>query len=105
MGMKNGLDPAVLSEIMKQSSGGNWALNVYNPVPGVMDGVPSSNDYQGGFQVDLMYKDLGLAMDLSQQSASSVPMGSAARSLFSLHKAKGNGGLDFSSVLKLYQDS
>ena len=104
MGMKNGLDPAVLSEIMKQSSGGNWALNVYNPVPGVMDGVPSSNDYQGGFQVDLMFKDLGLAMDLSQQSAAPIPMGSAARSLFSLHKANGNGGLDFSSVLKLYQD-
>lgn len=104
MGMKNGLDPAVLSEIMKQSSGGNWALNVYNPVPGVMEGVPSSNDYQGGFQVDLMFKDLGLAMDLSQQSASPIPMGSAARSLFSLHKANGNGGLDFSSVLKLYQD-
>ncbi len=105
MGMKNGLDPAVLSEIMKQSSGGNWALNVYNPVPGVMEGVPSSNDYQGGFQVDLMFKDLGLAMDLSQQSASPIPMGSAARSLFSLHKANGNGGLDFSSVLKLYQES
>ena len=104
MGMKNGLDPAVLSEIMKQSSGGNWALNVYNPVPGVMEGVPSSNDYRGGFQVDLMFKDLGLAMDLSQQSAAPVPMGSAARSLFSLHKANGNGGLDFSSVLKLYQE-
>ena len=28
LGVKNGLDPAVLSEIMKQSSGGNWALNV-----------------------------------------------------------------------------
>lgn len=105
MGMKNGLDPAVLSEIMKQSSGNNWALQVYNPVPGVMEGVPSSNDYQGGFQVDLMYKDLGLAMELSQQSATPVPMGSAARSLFSLHKSKGNGGLDFSSVIKLYQDS
>ncbi|WP_296062537.1 3-hydroxyisobutyrate dehydrogenase [uncultured Amphritea sp.] len=105
MGMKNGLDPAVLSEIMKQSSGNNWALQVYNPVPGVMDGVPSSNNYQGGFQVDLMYKDLGLAMELSQQSNAPIPMGSAARSLFSLHKAKGNGGLDFSSVFKLYQDS
>ncbi|MBN3561743.1 3-hydroxyisobutyrate dehydrogenase [Aliamphritea spongicola] len=104
MGMKNGLDPAVLSEIMKQSSGGNWALNVYNPVPGVMENVPSSNDYQGGFQVDLMYKDLGLAMGLSQQSESPIPMGSQARALFSLHKSKGNGGLDFSSVLKLYQD-
>lgn len=104
MGVKNGLDPAVLSEIMKQSSGSNWALQVYNPFPGVMEGVPSSNDYQGGFQVDLMYKDLGLAGDVSHQSGSPTPMGSQARALFSMHKAKGNGGLDFSSVLRLYQD-
>lgn len=104
MGVNNGLDPKVLSEIMKQSSGGNWTLNVYNPYPDVMEGVPSSNNYQGGFQVDLMFKDLGLAMEVSQQSNSPVPMGSQARALYSLHKAKGNGGLDFSSVLKLYQD-
>lgn len=104
MGVKNGLDPAVLSEIMKQSSGNNWALQVYNPFPGVMDGVPAANDYQGGFQVDLMFKDLGLAMEMSQQSASPVPMGSQARALFTLHKVQGNGGLDFSSLLKLYQD-
>ncbi|QEW06442.1 3-hydroxyisobutyrate dehydrogenase [Nitrincola iocasae] len=103
MGVKNGLDPAVLSDIMKQSSGNNWALQVYNPVPGVMDNVPASRDYQGGFQVDLMYKDLGLAMDLSQQSASATPMGSAARALFNLHKSQGNGGLDFSSLIRLYQ--
>src|SRR5690554_5783285 len=51
LGAKNGLDPAVLSEVMKQSSGGNWALNVYNPWPGVMDGVPASRDYEGGFQI------------------------------------------------------
>ncbi len=104
MGVKSGLDPAVLSEIMKQSSGNNWVLQVYNPYPGVMPNVPSSNGYQGGFQVDLMYKDLGLAMDVSQQSVSATPMGSAARSLFALHKSRGNGGLDFSSILKLYQD-
>lgn len=105
MGVKNGLDPKVLSDIMKQSSGNNWALQVYNPVPGVMDGVPASRDYQGGFQVDLMFKDLGLAMEVSQQSASATPMGSAARSLFNLHKSAGNGGLDFSSLIKLYQDA
>lgn len=104
MGIKNGLDPAVLSEIMKQSSGNNWALQVYNPVPGVMENVPASRDYQGGFQVDLMYKDLGLAMDLSQHSAAPTPMGSAARALFNLHKTAGNGGLDFSSLIRLYKD-
>jgi len=104
MGVKNGLDPAVLSEIMKQSSGGNWALNVYNPYPGVMENAPASKGYQGGFQVDLMIKDLGLAMDVSQLSASPVPMGSAARSLFTFHKANGNGKLDFSSLMRFYQD-
>jgi 3-hydroxyisobutyrate dehydrogenase len=105
MGMKNGLDPKVLSDIMKQSSGNNWALQVYNPVPGVMDGVPASRDYQGGFMVDLMFKDLGLAMEVSQQSASATPMGSAARALFNLHKSAGNGALDFSSLIRLYQDA
>ncbi len=35
LGVANGLDPKVLSEIMRRSSGGNWALEKYNPFPGV----------------------------------------------------------------------
>lgn len=103
LGVKNGMDPAVLSEIMKQSSGGNWALNVYNPWPGVMEGSAASRDYQGGFLTDLMAKDLGLAWELALGSKSSVPMGSQARNLFALHSAQGHGGLDFSSIQKLYR--
>jgi len=104
MGVENGLDPKVLSEIMRLSSGGNWALEVYNPFPGVMPNAPASNDYQGGFQVDLMCKDLGLAMDLSEQSGSATPMGTKAQELFKAHSAKGNGNLDFSSVIQSYQE-
>ena len=103
LGVKNGMDPAVLSEIMKQSSGGNWALNVYNPWPGVMEGSAASRDYQGGFLTDLMAKDLGLAWELALESRASVPMGSQARNLFALHSAQGNGGLDFSSIQSLYR--
>lgn len=103
LGVKNGLDPAVLSEIMKQSSGGNWALNVYNPWPGVMDGVPASRDYEGGFLVNLMSKDLGLAFDNAVKNQASIPMGSLARNLFQLHAGQGNGGLDFSSIQRLYK--
>lgn len=103
MGINSGLDAKVLSDIIKQSSGNNWALQVYNPVPGVMEGVPASRNYQGGFQVNLMCKDLGLAMEVSQQSDSPVPMGSAAKALFNLHQVAGNGSLDFSSVLQLFK--
>lgn len=105
LGIDNGLDPAVLSNIMLKSSGCNWSLEKYNPVPGVMEGVPSSNDYQGGFMVDLMLKDLGLAMEASLASRSSIPMGAAARNLFNLHKnAEGEdkGAKDFSSIQQLY---
>ncbi|TDA95457.1 3-hydroxyisobutyrate dehydrogenase [Halomonas marinisediminis] len=104
LGVKNGMDPAVLSEIMKQSSGGNWALNVYNPWPGVMEESAASRDYQGGFLTDLMAKDLGLAWELALGSKSTVPMGSQARNLFALHSAQGSGSLDFSSIQKLYRE-
>ncbi|MEM5527403.1 3-hydroxyisobutyrate dehydrogenase [Gammaproteobacteria bacterium AS21] len=103
MGVNNGLDPKVLSEIMRLSSGGNWALEVYNPYPDVMPKAPASNDYQGGFQVDLMAKDLGLAMDLSEQSESATPMGTKAQELFKKHSENGNGLKDFSSIIQHYQ--
>lgn len=100
LGVAQGLDPAVLSDIMKASSGGNWALNVYNPYPGVMDSVPSSNGYQGGFGVDLMLKDLGLAMDAAVKSRVSTPLGSVARNLYAVHSGNGHGKLDFSSIIQ-----
>jgi len=103
-GVANGLDPAVLSEVMKQSSGGNWSLNVYNPFPGVMAGVPASRGYEGGFLVDLMAKDLGLALATAESSGSAVPMGSLARNLYRLHRdTNGAGALDFSSIQLFYR--
>ncbi len=102
LGLANGLDAKILSNIMSKSSGSNWTLDVYNPCPDVMDNVPSSNDYQGGFMVDLMAKDLGLAMDTAVNSRSSTPMGALARSLYAMHAASGNGGKDFSSIFNIF---
>lgn len=104
LGVANGLDPERLSNIMRESSGGNWALDKYNPWPGVMEGVPASREYSGGFLVDLMIKDLGLAMEAAASTGKSVPMGSLALSLYRIHREQFEaGGLDFSSILKLYQ--
>lgn len=103
LGRANGLDPAVLSNIMLQSSGRNWTLEVYNPCPGVMEGVPSSNDYQGGFLVDLMIKDLGLAQGNAVDSNAATPMGNLAAELFRQHSEQGNGSLDFSSIFRFFE--
>lgn len=103
LGMENGLDPKVLSDIMLQSSGRNWALELYNPCPGVMESTPASNGYQGGFMSQLMAKDLGLAMEAAVASQTSTPMGSLARNLFNFHNSQGNGQKDFSSLFEFYQ--
>jgi len=103
LGVNNGLDPSVLSDIMRKSSGGNWALEVYNPYPGVMETAPASRDYEGGFLVDLMIKDLGLAMASALDTGTATPMGSLARSLYVAHGDNGFGQVDFSSIQKLFQ--
>ena len=51
-----GLDPAVLTKVLNVSSGRSWSTEVYNPCPGVMEGVPASRDYEGGFGTALMAK-------------------------------------------------
>ncbi len=103
LGVANGLDPKVLSEIMRRSSGGNWALEKYNPLPGVMETAPASKGYAGGFGTDLMLKDLGLAQENAAAVRASTPLGGMARNLYAAHSLAGHGALDFSSVLKMLQ--
>ena len=103
LGVQNGLDPAVLSDIMEKSSGGNWVLNGYNPYPGVMPNAPAGRAYRNGFMSKLMLKDLRLAEELARHTPQDTPMGGQARLLYERFAAEeGNGDLDFSAVLGVY---
>ncbi len=103
LGVANGLDPKVLSEIMRRSSGGNWALEVYNPYPGVQEASAATRGYTGGFGTDLMLKDLGLAQESAMTVKAATPLGGLARQLYAVHSIAGYGGEDFSSVIKMLQ--
>jgi 3-hydroxyisobutyrate dehydrogenase len=104
LGVKNGLDPSVISKIMQSSSGNNWSLEKYNPFPGIMPNAPSSNEYKGGFLNKLMLKDLGLAAQISKNSDAETPMGDKARELYEELSELGLGELDFSSIQKKYNN-
>lgn len=104
LGVKSGLDPKVLSDIMLQSSGRNWTLEVYNPYPQVMDNVPSSNRYQGGFMSKLMQKDLNLAMQTAKDAEADTPMGAKAAELYEEHAIE-HGDKDFSSIMARHDSS
>lgn len=46
LGIKMGLDPKLLASIINSSSGRCWSSEMYNPVPGVVEKVPPSRNYE-----------------------------------------------------------
>ncbi|PZO71792.1 MAG: 3-hydroxyisobutyrate dehydrogenase [Pelagerythrobacter marensis] len=102
MAQKLGLDPQTFYDISSVSSGQNWSMTSYCPVPGVGPASPADNGYQGGFATALMLKDLRLAMAAADSADAAVPLGSRAAALYEDFAGAGNGGLDFSAILKTY---
>lgn len=104
LGTRLGLDKKMLAHILNISTGRCWSSELYNPCPGVVDGVPSSNNYQGGFGSKLMTKDLGLAQNAATATKSATPMGSLAHQMYRVMSNRGYGHMDFSSVYKFLRE-
>ncbi len=97
---KLGLDPQRFYYIASVSSGQCWSMTSYCPVPGVGPETPADRGYQGGFAVALMLKDLRLAAEAAGSASASTPMGARALALYEAFAAEGQGGLDFSAIIK-----
>ncbi|MNN11080.1 3-hydroxyisobutyrate dehydrogenase [compost metagenome] len=99
LGVKLGMDAEVLAGIINTSSGRCWSSEVNNP----LTGAPAARGYSGGFGSDLMLKDLGLASEAARQVRQPVLLGALAQQLYQSFSAQGNGQLDFSAIVRLYQ--
>jgi 3-hydroxyisobutyrate dehydrogenase len=97
---KLGLDLQTFYDISSKASGQNWSMTSYCPVPGVGPQSPADNNYQGGFATALMLKDLKLAMEAASSVDAQVPMGEKAAALYEAFEKAGQGGLDFSAIIK-----
>jgi 3-hydroxyisobutyrate dehydrogenase len=96
-----GLDAQKLFDISSKASGQNWAMTSYCPVPGPVPTSPANRDYQPGFAVDMMLKDLKLAQEAAAKAGATTPLGSASEALYQMLSVKGHGGMDFSAIVKM----
>jgi 3-hydroxyisobutyrate dehydrogenase len=101
---KLGLDLQTFYDISSKATGQSWSMTSYCPVPDVGPQSPADNGYQGGFATALMLKDLGIAMEAAQSVDAAVPMGTRAAALYQAFNDAGNGGLDFSAIIKPLKD-
>ncbi|KAI1737285.1 3-hydroxyisobutyrate dehydrogenase, variant [Xylaria scruposa] len=67
MGVKYGLDPKKLADVINVSSGRCYNSLDQNPVKGVTPGSASEKDFVGGFSVELCKGVLDMAVELGEQ--------------------------------------
>merc|ERR1712066_1028052 len=104
LGINLGLDKKLLAQILSSATGRCWSVDTYNPVPGVMENVPSSNDYKGGFGSALMLKDLGLSQDAATRAQAATPLGSLSHQLYRVMCKAGYSEKDFSSAFQFLRE-
>jgi len=97
---KLGLSHQALFDVASTSSGQCWSLTSYCPVPGPVPASPANNDYKPGFAAALMVKDLTLAQDAASAAGAVTPLGKHAKEIYQTFDAAGNGGVDFSGIIR-----
>jgi 3-hydroxyisobutyrate dehydrogenase len=95
LGLKAGLDPEMVYEIISNSAGSSWMFQ--NRVPHILAG-----DYTPKSMVDIFVKDLGIVLDAGKEFKFPLPISASAHQQFLSASAAGFGQEDDSAVIKVY---
>ncbi len=98
LGVKAGIEPTMMRDIMSVSSGRSYALEVK-----VRDFVFPRN-FAPGFTVDLLNKDIDIALNLGRRLGTPVLLGNSIRQLYESLVAKGQGGKDASIIITFFEE-
>ena len=92
LGVKAGLDPALLAEVVQASSGGSKAF-------ALTAATAISGDFSPGFMIDLQAKDVRLAVDLGNQLGVRLLAGSLASATLTEAIGAGLGDRNSTAVI------
>jgi 3-hydroxyisobutyrate dehydrogenase len=95
LGIKLGLDPAMLYEVITNAAGRSWLFE--NRVPRIIAG-----DYSPKSAVDIFVKDLGIVTETARGETFPAPVAAAALQMFLAASGAGMGRDDDSSVARVY---
>ena len=97
------LNQQSLFDVVSTSSGYCWAVNNYCPIPGIGPNSPADNNFQAGFSVNLMHKDLSLALEAASGCNSNIDFGKLSIDLYKKMIDANKGDLDFSAIIEELQ--
>jgi 3-hydroxyisobutyrate dehydrogenase len=95
---REGIDPALFYDLVTRSTGDSRVLRTRFPLAGVSPDHPASRAYEPLFALDLMVKDLDLALELAAAHAVDARVAETSRERYHEAQARGAGALDYSAV-------
>ena len=98
MGVKAGLDPKVLIDIINAGSGRNSATQDKFP----RSILPGTFDF--GFATGLSYKDVRLCVDEAETLGVPMVVGAAVRQMLAVTQAKFGADSDFTCIAKVIEE-
>ena len=101
---KLGLDAQTFFDISSKASGQCWSMTTYCPAPGPVPASPANNDYEPGFTVAMMLKDLRLAQDAAASTSANIEFGKKAEQLYAQLDEEGLNSKDFSVIMRHIKD-
>ncbi|RUR35417.1 L-threonate dehydrogenase [Vreelandella populi] len=96
LGIRMGLDPEVIFEVITHSAGNSWMFE--NRVPHILKG-----DYTPLSAVDIFIKDLNIVHQTGRELSMATPVAASALQQFTSASGAGFGREDDSAVIKVYQ--
>lgn len=91
-----GLDPKAVAELVSQGAGGSWQL-------ANRAGTMIDNEFNHGFAVDWMRKDLGIALEQAKEMGVSLPVVALVDQFYGDVQGLGGGRWDTSSLIQRYR--
>jgi 3-hydroxyisobutyrate dehydrogenase len=95
------VDPAVLYGVLCNSVADSRVVRTRFPLPGADPAHPVNHGYGALFMLDLLLKDLRLAVGLAQELGVDAPVAGAAAARYEEAQSRGHGPLDYSAVYLL----
>jgi 3-hydroxyisobutyrate dehydrogenase-like beta-hydroxyacid dehydrogenase len=99
LGVKAGIEPKTLIEVISNSSGNNLAINVK------FKQKILNRDFNPGFTIDLLHKDMQIALEMAETLDLDMRTSSRAIKTLSHGRKLGLGHEDNSALIKIYEES
>lgn len=97
LGTKAGMSPDVLYEVLTESAANSYAMQTR------YKNFIAKGNFNPGFSIDLMAKDMGLAIEMAKENGAAAVIGNMAEEIYKISQYIGNGSLDISAVIDYYE--